>query len=145
MSENILVGAIGTVVAMGIFLLVVGIIIFAAFATAIILLCLSIKEKNELKVKGIDEDRIKKIVSLSIWSLIITILSCTGCVLMVLPILALSFTSSNAKTALQAGNVAKAVKESDTALLMIIISNSIVIGLCALNFASSAIKIMLNK
>jgi len=123
-------------IAVGIIAIVVSLISIAA---AIILLCLSIKEKGELKLRGIDEARIKKIVTLSIWSLVITIISCSGCAFLVLPILALVFANSNARSALQVGNMAEAAKKADLALLMLIISNSVVLGMSALSTITNII------
>ena len=138
----------GLLAALGIGLIAVGIIsiIFSliTIAGAIILLCLSIKEKGELKAKGIDEARIKKIVNLSIWSLVIMIVSCFGGAFLVLPILALIFSNSNAKTAFKTGNIIEAVKKSDTALLFLIISNAVILGLVAINTFASIISAIFN-
>ena len=43
------------------------------------------------------------------------------------PILALVFVNSNAKNAVQAGDVVEAVKKADMALLFVIISNAVVL------------------
>lgn len=129
---------------------VIGVIAFIVFslftiAAAIVLLCLSIKEKGELKKAEIDEGKIKRIITLAIWSLVITIISCSGCTFLVLPILALVFASSNAKSALQEGNVLEANKKADLALLMIIISNSIILGLSMLSTIGNAVKTVLSS
>ena len=97
------------------------------------MICSSIKEKGKIKINGIDETRIKKIVALAIWTLVISVISCSGCVLIVLPILAIVFANSNARTALNAGDVAEAIKKADAALIMIIVGNSLVIGLSVIN------------
>lgn len=131
--EEFGVTAVGVLATLGIGLIILGIISLLAIVGAIILLCLSVKEKGELKLKGIDEARIKKIGTLSVWSLIITIVSCSGCAFMVLPILALVFVNSNAKNALQAGDVVEAVKKADIALIFVIISNAVVLGVSALS------------
>lgn len=113
---------------LGIIMIIFLILGVAMFVAEIILLCLSIKEKGLLKINGIDEAKIKKIGSLSIWSLIITIFSCVGCTFIVFPILALVFANSNAKTALKAGNIVEAAKKADLALIMLIIGNAVVVG-----------------
>lgn len=114
--------------------LIVGVVLsILSIVAAIILLCLAIKEKGDLKIYGLDESRIKKIATLSIWSLVITVISCSGCAFLVLPILALVFVNSNAKSALQAGNMVEAVKKADLALLMIIISNVVILAISALS------------
>ena len=114
--------------------LIVGVVLsILSIVAAIILLCLAIKEKGDLKIYGLDESRIKKIATLSIWSLVITVISCSGCAFLVLPILALVFVNSNAKSALQAGNMVEAVKKADLSLLMIIISNVVILAISALS------------
>ena len=143
--ESFATGMLATLGIGLIVLTVISIIIsIVGIVAAIILLCLAIKEKGELKLKGIDEERIKRIVTLGIWSLVATIISCSGCTFMVLPILALVFASSNAKNALQAGNVVEAVKKADLALIFLIISNVVILGLSALNTLTSIISTTFN-
>ena len=125
-------GLVALLAGLGIVVLIMGVLGIAAFVGTIILLCLSIKEKGELKVKGIDEARLKKIVNLSIWSIVVSVISC-NCITLVLPILAIVFANSNAKTALQAGDIIEAAKKADTALIMLIIGNACIIGFSVLN------------
>lgn len=126
-------GAIVALAGLGIGVIIITLLGIAAFIGTIILLCKAIKERGELKVKGIDEVRIKKVVTLAIWTLVISVISCSGCVLIVLPILAIVFANSNARTALNTGDVAEAIKKADAALIMIIVGNSLVIGLSVIN------------
>ena len=140
--EEALIGLGIGVIAIGLIAIIFSLV---GIVAAIILLCLAIKEKGELKVHGIDEARIKKIVGLAIWSLVATIISCSGCAFLVLPILALVFANSNSKTALQVGDVVEAAKKADLALLMLIISNAIILGLSALNTVTSIISTIFNS
>ena len=90
-------GAVVLLAGLGIGVIIFALLGIAAFVGTIILLCLSIKERGELKIKGIDEVRIKKIVTLAVWSLVLSVISCSGCALVVLPILAIVFASALAR------------------------------------------------
>jgi len=125
-------GLVALLAGLGVFVIIIGILGIATFVGTIVLLCLSIKEKGELKTKGIDEDRISKIITLAIWSIVISVISCTNCYLVVLPILAIVFANSIAKTALQSGDIVEASKKADVALIMLIIANACIIGLSVL-------------
>ena len=66
MESNIVTGILATLGIAVIGLTIVSLIVsLLGIAGAIILLCLSIKEKGELKISGIDEARIKKISALA--------------------------------------------------------------------------------
>jgi len=125
-------GLVALLAGLGVFVIIIGILGIATFVGTIVLLCLSIKEKGELKTKGIDEDRISKIITLAIWSIVISVISCTNCYLVVLPILAIVFANSNSKAALQSGDIVEAAKKADIALIMLIIGNACIIGFSVL-------------
>lgn len=103
-------------------------IVVASIIISIVLLCIIIKEKNELNANTIDENKIKKAVNLSIWTLVITIFGCIGVVFAVFPILAYVNSSSNAKTALRTQNIGEAVSKLNFAYVMLIVGNAIIIG-----------------
>ena len=125
-------GLVALLAGLGIIVIIIGILGIVTFVGTIILLCLSIKEKGELKVKGIDTVRISKIATLAIWSIVISVISCTNCYLVVLPILAIIFANSNAKIALNEGDMVEATKKADVALILLIIANACIIGFSVL-------------
>lgn len=127
--------AIVSIIAMIISLLVI--------VGAIIMLCMSIKEKNKLKSNEINEEGIKKITTLAIVSLVISVLNC-AVPSIVLSILGLVFATSNAKKLLLEGNIIEAVKKADVSLIMLIISNVYILSIVVINIVLSVLEIGVN-
>ena len=113
-------------------LLVTSVILIAAL---IVLLCFINKQKKNIKVKGIEEGNIKKIKLMSIFSILTSIASFLGCVIVFLPIIS-AFKCSKAKKMLMKGNVDEAVNKVNTSLTLLMISNVITLVLVILNLYS---------
>lgn len=110
---------------------------------AIIMLCMSIKEKNKLKSNEINEEVIKKITTLAIVSLVISVLNC-AVPSIVLSILGLVFATSNAKKLLLEGNIIEAVKKADVSLIMLIISNIYILSMVVINIVLNVLEVGVN-
>lgn len=131
---------IGLIAIVGIIAAVIDVIIsLAVIVGAVIILCMSIKEKNKLKSNDINEEGIKKITTLAIVSLVISVLNC-AVPSIVLSILGLVFATSNAKKLLLEGNIIEAVKKADVSLIMLIISNIYILAMIVLNIILNVLK-----
>ena len=143
-------GIVGFVVGLGIAFVILFmlhiILCIADSIGGIIMICLSVKEKNKIKTKGIDESKIKKILILSIWSIVITCVSFLAIpiipfgLILILPIIALISSCMLEKPDAKLGNVVKVVKKAHLNLNLLIISNSATLGAFLLKFAYKIIK-----
>ena len=112
----------------------------AILIVAIVLLYKIAAEKEKIRAQEIDEKRIKTIRNLTIWSLVISPLSCLGLTYLIFPILALVFANNHARKALLAQDVTSAIRKSDLALTFITISNSLIVFISTIMIMASICK-----
>lgn len=109
--------------------------------SSILLICFTAKQKRFLKEKEIEEGSIKKAKIMSVFSILISMLSCIGIVISILPIVAIIMCGIASKM-LCPGNFDKAKNKLKTALTLLMISNIITLVLVILNLYSCGDLVM---
>lgn len=122
----------GITIIMLILTLVISIVLIGA---SIVLICSIRKQSSMIKETGIEEGNIKKTRRMSIFSILTCIFSFLGCVVLFLPIISLVKCRS-AKKRLSEGNNDEAIKKTNSALTLLMISNIVTLVLVILNLYS---------
>jgi len=124
-----------------IYLILLFVTSIALIAGSIVLICFINKQKKAIKEKGIEEGNIKKTKLMSIFSILTSIFSCLGCVILFLPIIS-AVKCSKAKKMLNEGNATEAIKRTNSALTLLMISNIVTLSLVVLNLYSCGDLVM---
>ena len=110
-------------------------------AGSIVLICFINKQKKAIKEKGIEDGNIRKTKLMAIFSILTAIFSCLGCVILFLPIIS-AVKSGKAKKMLNEGNATEAIKKTNSALTLLMISNIVTLSLVVLNLYSCGDLVM---